>query len=311
MTRRQASPVSRSSAAVRPGARRSRPSRSVASRGSRRARPRRRVGPSISANARVERVVARVVGQRRVCEAHARRQPRPTRPRRSAVAAELRDVGLHLVAIGLVAHRTTARRRRSSGRRAERPEPPGGTSPAAASARARSPVAPKITIVAARRRAAARAHAGGRRPARRAVRRARAASRRRSRGPPARRLAVPAELCAHRRQQLVGERVIAARPEPREQRRREHVHGHRLLDGGLDRPPPFAGVLHRPREPVEVRAVPSAPRAVRSSSHDPTTLPWRQTSATSARSKSYVTPCGKRRAIRHSATGRIPRRTPA
>src|SRR4051794_6755886 len=49
-------------------------------------------------------------------------------------------------------------------------------------------------------------------------------------------LEVSAELVTHRRQHLFGEGVLHARAEARVQRRRQHIGGHRLLDGGQYRP---------------------------------------------------------------------------
>src|SRR5436309_10031204 len=61
-------------------------------------------------------------------------------------------------------------------------------------------------------------------------------------------LDVAAELVAHGREHLVTEGVILAGAETIEQRRGEDVDRHRLLDGGLERPPPFARVLDLARE---------------------------------------------------------------
>ena len=94
-------------------------------------------------------------------------------------------------------------------------------------------------------------------------------------------LGVAAEPLAHRRQHLVGEVGLAARGEPRVERRGEHRRRHALVDRG-----------HRPSSgprPSRTRDRRSSARsgdscrawAVRSSSQEPITLPRRQTSATS------------------------------
>src|SRR5207237_1098945 len=51
------------------------------------------------------------------------------------------------------------------------------------------------------------------------------------------------ELIAERREQPVREGVVTPRAEAREQRRRDRGQRHGFLDGVLDRPAPFAGVL--------------------------------------------------------------------
>src|SRR5512134_2059509 len=56
-------------------------------------------------------------------------------------------------------------------------------------------------------------------------------------------LAVAAEFVAERRQELVGEARRLARPEAGEQRRRQHMGRHRLLDRRIDRPAALAGIL--------------------------------------------------------------------
>jgi len=53
-------------------------------------------------------------------------------------------------------------------------------------------------------------------------------------------LDVSTELVPHGREQLVLEIGLTARAEPLVQRRGEDRNGHRLVDGGLDRPPPLA-----------------------------------------------------------------------
>ena len=55
---------------------------------------------------------------------------------------------------------------------------------------------------------------------------------------------MPAELEAHRGQQLVGELRLAARTESRVERGAENGHRHGLVDGRLDRPPSLAGIRH-------------------------------------------------------------------
>src|SRR5450432_486258 len=59
------------------------------------------------------------------------------------------------------------------------------------------------------------------------------------------RLDVAAEAEAHRRQQLFAEGVVAARAEAGEQRRRQHIRRHRLLDRRVDGPAAFAAVGDR------------------------------------------------------------------
>ena len=95
-----------------------------------------------------------------------------------------------------------------------------------------------------------------------------------------------AEPVAHGRQDLLGEGVVLARAEARIERGRQHVGRHRLVDrrhersSGLRRNPP-----RRPNSSRASRSSASA-IAVRSSSHEVTTLPRRHTSAMSARSRS-------------------------
>src|SRR6516164_3874978 len=67
-----------------------------------------------------------------------------------------------------------------------------------------------------------------------------------------RRFDMAAEAEPHRRQYFLGEGVIAAGAEAGEQRRRQHVGGHRLLDRRLDRPAAFAGVLHFAAERCQI-----------------------------------------------------------
>ena len=100
-------------------------------------------------------------------------------------------------------------------------------------------------------------------------------------------LDVPAELEAHRREQLVLEVGLAARAEALVERGRQHRRRHGLVDRGLDRPAPFAGVGDAAGELRRAPDPRSASAAVRSSSHDAITLPRRQTSAMSARLRSY------------------------
>ena len=70
------------------------------------------------------------------------------------------------------------------------------------------------------------------------------------------------------------------------------VAGHALVDGGQQRPAALAGVGHavlgdRLRLPSAAPGSPGSASAVRSSSHEATTLPRRQSSAISCRLKSY------------------------
>src|SRR5262245_27170508 len=65
-------------------------------------------------------------------------------------------------------------------------------------------------------------------------------------------LGVSAELLAHRGQQLVGEQVQAARPEPRIPRRRQGRCRNAHLDRGDRRPAPLARIGHPARELFEV-----------------------------------------------------------
>ena len=72
-------------------------------------------------------------------------------------------------------------------------------------------------------------------------------------------LRVPAELGAHRGQDLVGERGLAARREAVVQRGAEHLRGHAFVDGGLDRPAALAGVGHAAAERRQLRVGDAAP----------------------------------------------------
>ena len=99
-------------------------------------------------------------------------------------------------------------------------------------------------------------------------------------------LEMPAELEAHRRQQLVLVLGVAARDEALIERGAQHRHRHALVDSRLDRPATFAGIGHATGEFRE-RQILSSAVAVRSRSHEAMTLPRRQTSATSGRLRSY------------------------
>src|SRR5215468_9038637 len=68
-------------------------------------------------------------------------------------------------------------------------------------------------------------------------------------------LEMPAELVAHRREQLVSEVGLAARAETLVEGGRQDVSRHGLVDRGLDRPAPFSGVRHAPGE-LRQRRVP-------------------------------------------------------
>src|SRR4029077_13679367 len=61
-------------------------------------------------------------------------------------------------------------------------------------------------------------------------------------------LAMPAELVAHGREQLVREIRLAPGAEPLVEGRRQHMGRHAFVDRGLDGPPAFAGVGHPARE---------------------------------------------------------------
>ena len=93
---------------------------------------------------------------------------------------------------------------------------------------------------------------------------------------------VAAELLAQRREQALGERVVLARSEAREQRGRQHRQRH----GALDRLPaassaPRPNPRRSPSASTESGSSASA-RAVSSSSHERTTLPCIQSAATVA-----------------------------
>ena len=98
---------------------------------------------------------------------------------------------------------------------------------------------------------------------------------------------MPAELEAHRREQLVLEIGLAARAEALVERGGEHSAGTPSSIAALivQRPSPESET--RPAKLREVRVARASAMAVRSSSHDATTLPRRQTSAMSARLRSY------------------------
>ena len=98
------------------------------------------------------------------------------------------------------------------------------------------------------------------------------------------RLDMAAELVAHGGQQLVGEAFLFARAEAGVERGRQHIGRHRLLDGGVDGPAAFAGILDERRNSARASGSSASAMAVRSSSQEPMTLPRRQTSAMSGRS---------------------------
>ena len=102
---------------------------------------------------------------------------------------------------------------------------------------------------------------------------------------PRRFFVVAAELEPHRRHELVGVFGLAARFEAAEQGRAQHRRRHAFIDRRLkvQRPSPESDT--RPANFVRFWSARSA-EAVRSSSHEPITLPRRQTSATLARSMS-------------------------
>ena len=76
------------------------------------------------------------------------------------------------------------------------------------------------------------------------------------------------------------ERIVLARSEPREQRGGQHRQRHAAIDRLLQRPAPFAGILDVAFELPTGRGSSASARAVSSSSHDRTTLPCIQRSAT-------------------------------
>src|SRR5215470_6302389 len=61
------------------------------------------------------------------------------------------------------------------------------------------------------------------------------------------------ELVAERGEQPVREGIVTSRAEAREEGRRDRRRRHRLLDGVLDGPAPFAGVVHPGAETCERR----------------------------------------------------------
>ena len=79
-----------------------------------------------------------------------------------------------------------------------------------------------------------------------------------------------AELVAHRRKQFVREIRLAARAETLVERGRQDMRRHGLVDGGLDRPAPFAGIRDpageiRQRRDLRPGRSPSGPAATRRS----------------------------------------------
>src|SRR5438445_738651 len=64
-------------------------------------------------------------------------------------------------------------------------------------------------------------------------------------------LDVSSELLAHRRQHLLGERMILPRAEPHVKGRCENVRGHGFFEGRLYRPATLARILHEAGEAVE------------------------------------------------------------
>src|SRR3981189_3440530 len=59
------------------------------------------------------------------------------------------------------------------------------------------------------------------------------------------RLPVAAETGTHRRENLFRKCVFLARPQSRKQRRGKHLARYRLVDGGIDGPAAFAGILDK------------------------------------------------------------------
>ena len=102
-----------------------------------------------------------------------------------------------------------------------------------------------------------------------------------------------AELVAHGREQLLAEAVLDARAEARIERGGQHIGRHGLLDRGVDRPAAFAGILDEAVEILSRSGSCASAMAVRSSSQEETTLPRRQTSAISARSRSKRSSSGR------------------
>ena len=129
----------------------------------------------------------------------------------------------------------------------------------------------------------------------------------------ARRLGVAAEPVTHRGEQLLGEGVLLARAEAREERRRRaRRRGTASLDRGLR---PSSGPRRSPRRAPEYSAsvgLLASATAVRSRSHELTTLPRRQSSAISASGRSIaLRPAGDRLAGGAREHDRSPPRRPA
>src|SRR4051812_46364294 len=59
------------------------------------------------------------------------------------------------------------------------------------------------------------------------------------------RLPVAAKTGTHRRENLFRKGVLLARPESSKQRGGEHLRRYRLVDGGVDGPAAFAGILDK------------------------------------------------------------------
>ena len=114
-------------------------------------------------------------------------------------------------------------------------------------------------------------------------------------------LDMAAEFETHRRQKLVAERALLARAKPREQRRGENVRRHSLFDRRIDGPAAFAQIRDRASEICKVDESSASAMAPRSRSQDEITLPRRQTSAMSARSK-------VKRSVSGSAASALPRK---
>ena len=74
------------------------------------------------------------------------------------------------------------------------------------------------------------------------------------------RLLVAAEPVAHRGKDLLGEGVLLARAEARIQRGGQHLGRDRLVDGGIDGPAAFAGILDKAGIIVERRDFRRAPK---------------------------------------------------
>ena len=99
-------------------------------------------------------------------------------------------------------------------------------------------------------------------------------------------LYMAAELVAHGGEHLVGEVGLAARAETIVQGGTDDRRRGRLIDGRHDRPAALPGIRDPAAELGQV-GLSSSDAAVRSNSHEAITLPRRQTSAMSARFKSY------------------------